>query len=339
MANKFKKWFKPPKVYQARLPSSPASAYIVFVGSDKRGFGGQGKLNAEYFLPKFEFGAQKAGVATHFYISSDVLVQNLHAYHSASIAVIFVYNEEHFRSYPSEKNVAAIVQRPNTLVFNAPASGRLIAFKTATNELLAARGVDVPKMVESSIGSKVFSNAVIGSQTPTEVLDETCDVDASRYNTELIDTRYEYMGNAYYVCLRALCVGPKLVDLYIRCRPVSEGSPNVHSGDTPLDPELLNAIYNDRVSPRLEELETICASISDAVGPCFFAHDILLGQNGRLAVCEVGWKFDDSTLRKHLWPISGALDFMQRTYTGAVAESAGTYVAELVSSRDASDSG
>jgi len=125
-----------------------------------------------------------------------------------------------------------------------------------------------------------------------------------------------------------MCVAGYVLDIYVRWRPVEDGTPNVHSIDTPLDPELLNFIYLQHVQPRMEEIRSLCANLGAVLGPALYAHDILLSRDGRLPVCEAGLKFDDATLLDHLWPVSSELDFMRGTFAYEFAEKAGRMIVE-----------
>jgi len=120
------------------------------------------------------------------------------------------------------------------------------------------------------------------------------------------------------------------LEVYVFCRPVEDGTPNVHGVDNPLDPDLLNTIYRQHVQPRMSEIDSLCAKLGSTLGPAFYSHDILLSRDGRLPVCEVGFKFNTPAMLKHLWPVSSGLDFMRGAFLYDLAEEGARVVVESV---------
>jgi hypothetical protein len=148
----------------------------------------------------------------------------------------------------------------------------------------------------------------MGSHAPVYVVGARVPLDRSRYNTEWIDTRHEYNGRSYYVVLRAMAVGSRCVSIFVRARPADQADASVHNTDTPVDAGLWNALYQRLVTPKMQEIESLCQRIADILGLGFFSHDILPeSSSGRLLVCETGFKFDDYLFRSHLMPLAGQL--------------------------------
>jgi hypothetical protein len=140
------------------------------------------------------------------------------------------------------------------------------------------------------------------------VLDSIAEADASRYNTALVDTRISHDGRSYYTCVRLLCVGSRIVHAYVRARHVEEGSPSVHSGDTPLDADLMNFLQRRLVDDRLDEMAELAAKVAAALGPGFYAHDVLVDvEGGAPLLGETGFKFNDAAYRRRLAPVAAEI--------------------------------
>ena len=316
--------------YENLLPfNSEAEFHIAVVGSKRCGLANQGKMTTGKYLPKFEHSATIAGATVVFYQNPNLFMQSLHIHGTRPLAVIFVYSEESkdIQNFPDANFARVLANRPKTIIYNSPEIARKIADKQVTNQILSDAGIDVPQNMTST-DVEVFSNTTTGSHMPTLVLKPGSAIDPTRYNTELIDTRVTVKGLEYFVSLRAMCVGNKLMNVFVRCRPVTDGTPNVHSRDTPLDPGLLNSIYHEQVKPRMHEIKNICERLGAELGPAFYAHDILISRDGRLPVCEVGLKFDDATLLTHLWPVSSELEFMHGAFLYQQAEKAAELIVE-----------
>jgi hypothetical protein len=244
----------------------------------------------------------------------------------ARTCIICVANEER----PGVDALAA-VERFGVPVFNAPSSAAVIADKRATNRLLARHGIAVPAMAGAH-ETRIFSNAVARSNAPTLVLEEASG-DPERYETRFVDTRVTHRGAAYYTSLRLLCVGPTILHAYVRARPVEAGAA-VHNRDTPLDPGLIECLQARCVEPRAVELTTLAGRLAEALGPGFYAHDVLVERGtGELFVCETGWKFDDFTFRDHIRPIADRVPSQRVLFDGGIprrsAEALRTIAASL----------
>ena len=121
-----------------------------------------------------------------------------------------------------------------------------------------------------------------------------------------------------------MAVGPHCISIFLRLRPVEQGSASVHNTDTPLDAGLWNTMYERIVVPQAEKIRVLCKQISDGLGFAFYAHDILPERDtGRLLVCESGFKFDDPLFRSHFMPLRGQLmvdDFLSDVFPKKSAE-------------------
>ena len=201
-------------------------------------------------------------------------------------------------------------ERPGATLVNSPKVAEILSSKHKTNALYSENGIPVPGLVTGKAASPVFSNDTFGSKTQVYVRESGEGLDESRYNTRYVNTARAYLGNQYHVCLRALCFGGRLVSIYIRARSIEDGSPSVHSADTPRDAELLNHLFDQVVQPGSERIKELCKAIGMALGPGFYAHDILpCAETGELFVCESGFKFSDSSYKKHMEPIRRKLSY------------------------------
>ncbi|THD65085.1 MAG: hypothetical protein E7813_16000 [Bradyrhizobium sp.] len=294
---------------------------------------GRGKMTYDYFLPPFERTLAALDCKVRHYSYGEFIFSR-----HRDDAAILLYSEVRSQKNPAflqtieDAEVAARAR--NTLLVNAPAIGRLIADKSSTNGVLAAGGIDVPVRVPTATlhaPFKVFSNENIGSSAPVQVLDPGAPLDASRYNTEWIDTRHDHNGRLYYVSLRVMAAGSQCVSVWVRMRPVEDGNPAVHNTDTTLDASLWNSLYRRIVVPQLGAIQNLCEKIANVLGLGFFSHDILPEQHSsRLLVCETGFKFDAGAYRPHLMPLFRQLivnDFLSDSLPKRSAE---CFVNELV---------
>src|SRR5690606_24533011 len=130
-------------------------------------------------------------------------------------------------------------------------TGDILGDKLKTNLAYQQAGLSVPAIVaQGSVSTRVFANARVGTRTSAKVLDHVENLDEGDYNTSFIDTAQAFRGSYYYVCLRALTCLDKLIAVYVRARPVTEGDPSVHARDTPLDAPLLVHLHKTLVKGR-----------------------------------------------------------------------------------------
>jgi hypothetical protein len=92
-----------------------------------------------------------------------------------------------------------------------------------------------------------------------------------------------------------MCVGPYVTHAFVRARDVSEGNPSVHLKDTPHDAVLINALEKRLIEANTAQFSELAERVYEALGPGFYAHDILVETNSnRALMCETGFKFNDA---------------------------------------------
>lgn len=177
----------------------------------------------------------------------------------------------------------------------------VLANKRATSDVLRAHSVPMPGAASTS--TPVFSNQLSGSHRGVQVLPPGASTDPDRFNVAYVDCRHQVGGQSYHVCLRALCVGPDVNQVYVRARDVADGGPTVHNRDTPQDLALVRSLHDRLVEPARPRIQRIAEQVTQALGYGFYGIDILATADGRLMVCEVGLKFNDVSFETHMQPI------------------------------------
>ena len=276
-----------PRVPQPRT----AVGHVVFAALGERSFG-WGKMVPHRFLPPFCAVLAEHGLRSEFAFTPRQLAR----WDRDNVAVICVDNED----FDLERLRAAAPRMTRAVVFNPPQLGALIADKAQTNAHLSRHGIPVPRMVTATEG-QVFSNAVASSGAEVRVVEAGARLDPDRYNTEFIDTRVGHGGQEYYSCLRLMCVNARVVAIHCRLRPTGDGSPSVHTRNTPRDPALIEALHADLVERNRPRLEALAGDLFAALSPGFLAHDVLVERGtGALLVAETGVKFHNGGLEDHL---------------------------------------
>ena len=101
--------------------------------------------------------------------------------------------------------------------------------------------------------------------------------------------------------MRIMCVAFRLMQIFVRARHETECNPSVHNADTPQDRELLDYLYDVLASPRVSECSMLAEKMESALGPGFYAHDVLVdNESGKLFLCETGYKFFDTSYWKRV---------------------------------------
>ncbi|MBS0231937.1 MAG: hypothetical protein JSR99_00440 [Proteobacteria bacterium] len=288
-----------------------AKKTIVIVPALARKLHGSGKMLPSFFMPIL------TGIAAERGFNVRVVNQPWQFAFGPTIpnvaAIIAIYNEE----FPSQIRTTRLLERRvdlsyrEALFFPRTALGRTVGNKFAANALLGGV-VPMPRVITRASSERVFSNAADTNSAAVQILSGNAALDSTRYNTDFVDTVHEHRGKRYYVCLRTMCVGTDMVGVFVRARPESDGIPSVHDKDTPLEPDLLNALYDKLVSPHRARLAAMCCAIGEVLGLGFFAHDILPERDtGKYYLCETGVKFHDWTIRDRLWPIRNDIVFGQ----------------------------
>jgi hypothetical protein len=126
------------------------------------------------------------------------------------------------------------------------------------------------------------------------VLNNAKEISEKFYNTEFIDTIFEYKNKKYYCAPRIMCVGEKIIEIQIRLKNVNQNNPNVHARKTTVDPDLLNAYYENVILPNISSIEKICKNLKSALGFGFYNHDFLISTKTKdIYISETGYKFDN----------------------------------------------
>lgn len=288
-------------------PKSP-DCFLFFIAPPITGFDGRGKMDPNTFLKPFcETLAINGNFQSLFYDDAS-FVKELAC--CDPHVIVPIYNEE--LHLPCSRLSARIVRSwlsrsslSTSVIFNKPSISSLIGRKSALNTFYAAHGIPVPS-TDQDVVKTFFSNANIGSNQDAFVVHNRHQLSRNRYNTEFIDTVIVFKDISYYSCLRIMAVGTCVVDVYVRLKPVSAGSPSVHTFDTPLDPLLIDYAYHRLVVPNFNRLSELTHKVGDILGPGFYAHDILIRQPDQsLFIAETNYKFIDDSFIEHISPLCG----------------------------------
>ena len=159
------------------------------------------------------------------------------------------------------------------------------------------------------------SGTRFGTNVATEVVSDISALDPARYNRALINTVQRFDGNEYYTCVRLMCIGQRIIHTIVRARDAREGSPSVHSRDTPLNSDLLITLQKALVDDLAESYTSLATKLFEAAGPGFLSYDLLVETETRkIYVCEAGFKFFDSTIANHLLPLRPKLPFHEALF-------------------------
>ena len=316
------KRLKAPAIRTRIPPGVPVRGTVIMVAGGNHGLAGNGKMAPHDYLPPFAYELQRHGLELRF-ATSTRQAERLRG--AVPACFVHVFNEEGELARALQDEAAT-----SQAVFNAPRLGEVVTDKTRTNALLRDAGIAVPRIATPQDRMAVFSNANDASGAPVNLIEAGGALDPARYNTELIDTRHEHEGRFYHVSLRLMSVGRELVQIVPRARDDADGSPSVHARNTPLDPDLIKDILNSLVRDRLEDFRRLSAALGDALGPGFFAHDVLSRRgDGKLFVNETGFKFHNPVSSKHLRPIEAHIPVMvTSTSPRYVRRSARAFLAE-----------
>lgn len=280
---------------------------VITIATKEDGPQGRGKLTSGHFQRIFFDVLSRHSITCHEFSLFEDLDNDRDLDREAPTVAILVYNEMSVlldRTRPAmllfEERVRSAFKGP-LLVLHDMASAEIVGSKILTSLAFANKGIPVPKVIDGdNRAGRIFSNTMIGSGDKIIVSDDLHSLEEGRFNTEFIDTVHSVFGRNYYVSLRAMCVGKYCVNIYVRARPEDDGDASVHTGDTPTDPRVLNALYAMIVLPNQAKIAEICLKIGGVLGLGFYSHDILPTRAGELFVCETGFKFDDRAMRTRL---------------------------------------
>lgn len=273
---------------------------VVFVGH------GSGKiskkfLNAIAFAKSQNFEAKKAKSVNEF----SVLMKK-YANIYAKIFVFPIYCEDNDLKRIFKIDLAVEVEKicekyKNCFVHHGSSLGSILGDKMKTNLFLTQNGIACPRLIDNfDYNGKVFSNGRCGSHAKTFLLDGSKNIKITDYNTEFIDTSFDYKGDLYYACPRAMCIEGEITDIFLRFRNAKQLNPNVHAGDTPRDCELQNFYYETKILPNISKLKDFCLSVGKVFGLGFYGHDLLLCSNtNKFYMAESSFKFDNIVMWKN----------------------------------------
>ncbi len=187
--------------------------------------------------------------------------------------------------------------------------GNIIGNKIKTNNHLSNNGILCPKIINNySNRDLIFQNEISNSGTPVKIIKSKNDFNFKKYNTEFINSTYNYNNNNYYTSIRFVCVKGDIASIQLRFRNVNENNPSVHNKNTPLDADLINSYYYDKVYHRMDEFRKVCSKIGNILGMGFYAHDFILSSdNDKLYLIETMFKAHDRTWFSRINPISNEL--------------------------------
>lgn len=273
---------------------------VIFVGH------GSGKISKKFLdiisMSKSQnFEAKRAEDANEFR-----RLVNKYADMYAKIFVFPIYCEDSDLKRTFKIDLAIEVEKAcegyaNYFVQHGSKLGSILGDKLKTNLFLTENNIACPKIIDDfTYKGKVFSNSRRGSHAKTLVLDGGCNIKNTDYNTEFIDTSFNYKGDIYYSCPRAMCIEGEITDIFLRFRNAKDLNPNVHGGDTPKDYELQNFYYETKILPNLNKLKDFCFNVGKLFGLGFYGHDLLLcNKTNQFYMAESSFKFDNIIMWKN----------------------------------------
>ncbi len=307
------------------------SEQVVFVGSEWGGLYGPGKASTLAFFEKLQYSLHLRGIGVLYIPTPEIFAQELSTQKATKIVCVLVYNEEDNHKHQNRFSILeGLEEREDLLFFNSSKIGRIISDKSGASKLFEKSNIPVPQRLEAGAEPPFFSMPANGTQAGGHVVADVSKIPHGNLTTEYIDTRQIFEGEEYHVSVRVLAIGATLVDAWIRAVPAKYGQVTVHTGDTPLNPELIHYLHNMLVTQKLDALIDLAARLGDSLGPGFYAHDLLYDvKRGQYFVCESEFKFDDPGYRARLFPISAHLPFLQQHFSQQqIDQSADAFVLE-----------
>ena len=266
-----------------------------------------GKVVPEIFFPPFCRVLGQCGISSVYVHSIDDLEQEI--LESTSIPTILINLIHELYDDLDKLAVSNLVFQDKVVEFNSLSTAGIICNKYKANQFFSKNDVLVPRLDPKNC--KIFSNTIIGTKSPVMVYETIEDADKSRYNTEYIDTTLEFRNKKYFSTIRLICIGSIIVQIYARAADIEKGNPSVHNADTPLDPDLMEHMYNSLVMPNLHNFRSIANRLENILGPGFYVHDLLIDQeSGKTYLSETGFKFFDTTYSKHMIEVTGNRKFL-----------------------------
>ena len=299
-------------------------AKIIIFNLNKDHTSAAGKVSPSTFFPPFCAVLAQCGIASIYSNDNKNIVDEINDSKGIPIIVINLVHELHDDTNRYEFPVQ--VAQNVTAIFNSYQTAGIIGDKKKANEYLSNYGISMPSMT-FDLRKKIFSNARFSSHEKVYLHDSIDEADVNRYNTEFIDTKVEYRRTKFFTTIRLMCIGSTIVQIYCRAADVENGNPSVHSADTPHDSGLMRHLCDKLVIPNVFQFQNIAKNIENALGPGFYAHDLLIDQiSGDILVSETGFKFYDTVYSDHMRNVIGNCDLL----TGVMnANSYATYAASV----------
>ena len=307
-------------------------AKIVIAAMGQDGLSTRGKVKPKRFFPPFCRVLAQCGVGSVYVNNIVEMERELRSSDAMPTILIDLVNEDH-DDLDAYEIPGGLGTKPGA-VFNSRRVAKIIGDKKAANLFLSDNDILMPCLANPE-SKMILSNARIGSQEQVFVYGDAKEIDSDRYNTEFVDTKICYGSDYYYTTVRLMCIGSRLLSVYVRARDVKENNPSVHNSNTPRDCALLNFLYGRLIESRLGEYLLLAEKMGSALGPGFYAHDVLVdNDSSELYVCETGFKFFDGTYWDRMGDVIEGSKFQagfvdQETYAGYAASVFVTYCAEM----------
>lgn len=276
--------------------------------------GARGKVRPDLFFPVLSQILNSAGGSLHVFPDPVTFRQEASKFSGGTVFPI--YNED----YLSDELVSEVLQieeaanQINAWLIHPLSVARVLSDKTATRTALA--GI-IPMPGPCSNGPLLsISRTGTGEKVQIVPADKA---DPKLHNSRFIDTRVEHEGKDYYTSIRAMCIGPKHIVSFIRARPTSDQYPSVHARDTPLHPRMIQHLHETIIIPAEAEIREICDKFGSLFGMGFYAIDLLPERNGRMLMCEAGFKLFDQNYIDHLSPIGALIPVYSEMFSGELA--------------------
>lgn len=325
--------------YQCQYFENNRTLGYLIVSAYNQGFHGYGKVTPDFFYAPFIRCLNNSGVQVIFRQSGSESEWSWKR--SLPCISLNIISEDKKLLNPYSR---ACFDHELSMQLNPYHVAHLLRDKVVSMSIMKKAGIDVPLLEKSELGSSSFPcfiNKRLGSGITPRILhsDQIINLTSDDYVSRLIDTTFQYRGRKYRSSIRLLSACGELMACFPRLRKLEHGdSPSVHSADTPLDPELINSAYIQLVRPRLRLFKDLCAKLHSVFEHSFLAHDLLIDTDGKVFVCESGFKFDDYGYTSHLSSVySSLLPELQYLWSPKFGYDYGRIVSQLLLSGNCSD--
>lgn len=314
-----------------RFQPSSVSGRVIIVATGSRGVRTRGKVTPRQFFPPFCRVLGQCGIGAVYTSDLESLEREIWQSDGVPTVLVSLVNEtfDDLDTYNIPNNLLQLVNA----VFNSYEIANIIRDKKEANRFFSKHGISMPSCTLDK-NKRTFSNARLGSGERAYIVEDLEHIDRGRYNTQFIDTTIQFQSSAYFTCLRLVCIGTHLVQIYVRARDTNEEEPSVHSKNTPRSRDLLEYLHAQLVLPRLEELFAFSDQLGRILGPGFYAHDVLVdNRSGDLYLSEAGFKFFDETYADRMRGVMVGRNLRykmldQEAYAGYAASVFVTYCAQ-----------